>query len=73
MEFAILGARIPTLRGFVEKNRITKVDEDLVLEVAKRDPTVRFLLKSGNLIRVKEEYFSPDTESLGWGVIINVL
>jgi hypothetical protein len=72
-DHGFLGCRIPSLRLYVEKNKIKKEDinENFVLERAKKDWEVRFFMQNGfKIIAACQDYFPPDEESLGWGIII---
>lgn len=69
----MMGCRIPTLRRYADKYGITNIDDDLVLQHAKRDPEVKFFLRHGFMIKAaKQNYFEPDYESIGWGVILEI-
>ncbi len=68
----VMGSRIPSLRDFVVKNKITTVSEEIVSMVAEVDPTVNFFIRGGfKWVGPKRDYFSPDSESLGWGLILD--
>jgi len=68
-----MGARIPSLKNFIQKNNVQKINQTLVGEVAKTDPLVNFFLQNGFKYHgVKKNYFPEDENSLGWGVILEV-
>lgn len=67
----MLGSRIPSLQKYVEKNNIEIVDKELVEKVARKDPTVNFFMKGKmRWVGARKNYFPPDEESLGWGLIL---
>ncbi len=67
----MLGSRIPTLSSYVKNNNIKVVDEELVSRVARLDPTVNFFMQGRmRWVGPKKDYYPPDEESLGWGLIL---
>jgi len=69
-----LGCRIPSLRSYVHEKNIEVIGEKLVESIAIMDPEVRFFLQNGfRIVKVCENYFSQDEDSLGWGVILELL
>jgi hypothetical protein len=65
------GCRIPSLKSFLKKRKISEVDNDIVKAAALHDPEVRFFIQNGLRLKyIKEKYFLPDNQSLGWGIIL---
>ena len=67
----MLGSRIPSLASYVKNNNIKIVNEELVSTVARLDPTVNFFMQGRmRWVGPKKDYYPPDEESLGWGLIL---
>ena len=68
-----LGCRIPSLAEYVAKNSINNITKELVEKVAKTDVHVYFWKKNGfKIVAARKDFFPPDIESLGWGLILSV-
>lgn len=70
----IIGSRIPILSKYAEKHRLTDLNQSQVEAIALKDPTVRFFVHNGfTILKARENYFSVDQESLGWGIIMEIV
>lgn len=68
------GARIPSLCKKIKKEDLSKMSNEDILSLAKKDPTVNFFLQHGyKIIGIKKDYFSVDEESFGYGAMLEVI
>lgn len=72
----MLGGRFPSLAEYVKNNNIDSetLTPEKVLALSREDSQVKFFCAQGlTPIAAKKNYFPPDKDSLGWGIILEAI